>query len=82
MLSSLFCLCNIKLLSNDSVHGAVGGAGAAINTNISVDLVLGIALSDSINGAVLSASAAANASVSNLVSHNRYLQVIKYTHPL
>ena len=69
MLSSLFCLCNIKLLSNDSFHGAVAGASTAIHADISVDLVLGIALSDSINGAVLSAGAAANASISDLVSH-------------
>lgn len=68
MPSSIFCYV-AKLLSNDSVHGAVASASTAVHADISLDLVLGIALDNSLNGAVLSASTAANASISNLVSH-------------
>ena len=58
-----------KLTLNDSFGGALGSAGTAINTGISVDNVLGIALGNSLDGALLSAGTARHASVSNLVSH-------------
>ena len=68
--------CKYCLLGNDSLNGAVAGAGAAIHAGISVDLVLSIALGDSLDGAVVSAGTAANASVSDLVSHEYVLLFI------
>ena len=55
---------------HNSFDGAVLSAGAAVDTDVSVDLVLAVALSDSFNGAVVNASAAVDASVSDLISHD------------
>ena len=57
-------------LFNDCFDRAVLGAGAAVDTQVSVDDVLAVALSDSLNGAVVNASAAVNASISDIVSHD------------
>ena len=53
----------------DCFNRAVIDTGAAVDTDVSVDDVLLVALSDSLYGAVISAAAALNASVSNVVSH-------------
>ena len=54
----------------DSFGGALIGAGAAGNADVSVDDVLAVALGDSLNGALIGAGAAGNTSVSNDVSHD------------
>jgi hypothetical protein len=54
----------------DCFDGAVVGAGAAADANISIDDVLVFTLGDCLNGAVVSASAALDASVGNIVSHD------------
>jgi len=59
------------LLSDNSICGAVCSAGAAVDADIGIDDVLGIALRDSLDGAVFGAGAAANASISNFVSHGK-----------
>jgi len=57
------------LVLYDSISGAVSGAGAAIDADIRVDDVLGIALGDSLDGAIFSAGAAADAGIGNFMSH-------------
>ena len=54
----------------DCFGGAVVSAGAAIDTQISVDDIDAVAFGNSLNGAVVYTGAAANASVSNFVSHD------------
>ena len=54
----------------DSFGGALIGAGAAGNADISVDDVLAFALGNSLNGAVIGASTALDASIGNIVSHD------------
>jgi hypothetical protein len=66
-----------RLLSLGSTHGAGIGASAAIDAQVSVDLVLAVALGDSGNGAALGASAASDARISDLVSHGYYLLIIR-----
>jgi hypothetical protein len=56
-----------------SGNGADVSASAAVDAQISVDLVLAVTLGDSGHGAALSASAASDASIGNLVSHDSYL---------
>ena len=56
-----------------SGHGADVSASAAVDAQISVDLVLAVTLGDSVHGAALGASAASDAGIGNLVSHGRYL---------
>ena len=57
-------------LFNDCFDRAVLGAGAAVDTQISVDDVLAVALSDSLYGAVVNAGAAVDASIGNSISHD------------
>ena len=52
-----------RLLSLGSTHGAGIGASAAIDAQVSVDLVLAVALGDSGNGATLGALSAADAKI-------------------
>ena len=59
-----------ELLFNDCFNGAVLGAGAAVDTQISVDDVLAVTLGDSLNGAVVNTGAAADASIGNSISHD------------
>ena len=59
----------------DSFGGALIGAGAAGNADISVDDVLALALRDSLNGALVSAGTASDTSVSDGISHSIYLQL-------
>ena len=59
----------------DCFNRAVVNAGATVDTDVSVDDILLVALSDSFYGAVISAAAALNASVSNVVSHVISLQL-------
>ena len=59
----------------DSFGGALIGAGAAGNADISVDDVLAVALRDSLNGALVSAGTASDTSVSDGISHSIYLQL-------
>jgi hypothetical protein len=61
---------NSKLAFLDGLSGALIGAGAAGNADVSVDDVLAVALGDSLNGALLSTGTARNTSVSNDVSHD------------
>jgi hypothetical protein len=63
-------LIQFELAFLDSGNGALVSASAAGNADVSVDLVLAVALSDSGNGALISTSAAGDASISNLVSHD------------
>ena len=58
-----------ELFLNRSTYGAGLSAVTAIDAGISVDLVLGVALSNSFNGARCSTSAAGDAIFSNLVCH-------------
>ena len=58
-----------ELLFNDCFNGAVLGAGAAVDTQISVDDVLAVTLGDSLDGALIGTGAASDTSVSNSVSH-------------
>ena len=59
----------------DSFGGALIGAGAAGNADISVDDELALALRDSLNGALVSAGTASDTSVSDGISHSIYLQL-------
>ena len=59
----------------DSFGGALIGAGAAGNADISVDDVLAVALRDSLNGALVSAGTASDTSVSDGISHSIYLHL-------
>ena len=61
-----------------SGHGADVSASAAVDAQISVDLVLAVTLGDSVHGAALGASAASDAGISNLVSQGSYL--LQLTH--
>ena len=54
----------------DSFGGALIGAGAAGNADISVDDILAFALRDSLNGALVSAGAASDTSIGDSVSHS------------
>ena len=65
---AIVILCESAFL--DSFGGALIGAGAAGNADISVDDVLVFALGDSLNGAVVSAGAALDTSISDIVSHD------------
>ena len=60
---------NRELLFYDCFNRAVLSAGAAVDTDISVDYVLVVALSDSLNGAVVNTGAAVDTSVGNSESH-------------
>lgn len=53
----------------NGLRGASVGAGAAINTSLGVDDVLGVAFRDSLVGAFINTSSALDAIVSNNVSH-------------
>ena len=53
----------------DCFHGAVLGAGAAVDAQIGIDDVLIFALGDSLNGAVVNTGAALYASVIDDISH-------------
>ena len=54
----------------DSFDGAVVNAGAAVDTDISVDDKLLFALGNSLNGAILGAGATLDASIGDFVSHD------------
>ena len=54
----------------DSFGGALIGAGAEGNADISVDDVLAVALRDSLNGALVSAGAASDTCIGDNVSHS------------
>ena len=53
----------------DGLGGASDGAGAAIDTSLGVDDVLGVAFRDSLVGAFINTSSTLDAIVSNNVSH-------------
>ena len=59
-----------KLLLNDSFGGALLSAGAAADTDISVNDKLAVALGNSLDGALLSAGTTNHSSIGNLVSHD------------
>ena len=59
-----------KLLSDDSVSGALSSAGTAAHANAGIDLVVGLAHADSVCGALSSAGATGHASVGNNVCHD------------
>ena len=59
-----------RLAFLDGLSGALIGAGAAGNADVSVDDVLAVTLGDSLDGALIGAGAASDTSVSNLVSHD------------
>ena len=60
------------LAFSDSACRAGSFASTAGYTNISIDVVLCIALGNSSNGAAVSASTARNASVRNYICHKKY----------
>ena len=70
---AIVILCESAFL--DSFGGALIGAGAAGNADISVDDVLAVALRDSLNGALVSAGTASDTSVSDGISHSIYLHL-------
>ena len=59
-----------KLLSDDSVSGALSSAGTAAHASAGIDLVVGVTHADSVSGALSSAGTAAHASVGNNVCHD------------
>ena len=59
-----------RLAFLDSFGGALIGAGAAGNADISVDDVLVFALGNSLDRALIGTSAALDTSVSDIVSHD------------
>ena len=59
-----------KLLLNDSFGGALLSAGAAADTDVSIDDELAVALGNSLDGAQLSAGTSHHASIGNLESHD------------
>ena len=63
----------MELFFYDSFHGAGIGAGATADTDVSIDLVLAVALKDGFHGASVSAGAASHTGVSDLICHDRYL---------
>ena len=60
----------------DCFSGAVVGAGAAADTNISIDDELVLTLGDSLDRAVVGASTALDASIGNIVSHDFSLHYV------
>ena len=62
-----------KLLLLGSTDGAGAGTGAALYTEVGIDLELAITLGDSANGTFCCASATCDASISDFVSHFIYL---------
>jgi hypothetical protein len=62
-----------KLLLLGSTDGAGAGTGAALYTEVGIDLELAITLGDSANGTFCCASAACDASISDFESHFEYL---------
>ena len=62
----------LRLAFSDSACRAGSFASTAGYANISIDVVLCIALGNSSNGAAVSASTARNASVRNYICHKKY----------
>jgi hypothetical protein len=54
----------------DSLDGALIGAGAAADANISIDDELLVAFGDCLNGALVSAGTALDASIGDIISHD------------
>ena len=59
-----------RLLFLDGADGALVGAGAAADADISIDDVLVFAFGNSLDGALIGASAALDTSVSDIKSHD------------
>ena len=54
----------------DSLRGASVSASTAVNTEVGVDYILGIAFRDSLRGTLINTSTALDTIVINYVSHN------------
>ena len=65
------------LFSIGSAYRTYAVASTALDASLCVDLILAVALGNSVNGALVCASAAADAIVTDLISHNTNLLLIK-----